>query len=110
MLDLIIAAAGVGVLAIYLKNRNVAGSTEPLKAEFYRGSLSPQVVAECKRSLQGKDINKVPPDGFPIPHELGAAFEDGLDYRELAGKVDPDTYSALHKAYWYGRWTKILKD
>ncbi|WP_193200830.1 hypothetical protein, partial [Nostoc sp. MG11] len=70
-----------------------------LQKDFKNGKLSPQQAQSRYQDLIAREIDSVPGEGIPIPKNIKDALENGLDYKQLADKVDPDTYNMLHTAY-----------
>lgn len=103
MIDILIVS-GLAALAAHAKNQSFEGKIERLQTDVKLGKLSPQEAQNQYRSLINSEVDKIPAQGIPLPTNIKQALESGLDYKELAGKVDPDTYNFLHQAYWYGDW------
>jgi hypothetical protein len=103
LIDLLIAA-GIGALVAHAKNQTFEGKLETLQRDCQNGKLSPQQAALRYQSMVDIEIDKIPGDGIQLPSNIKQALENGLDYKQLAGKVDADTYNQLHAAYWYGDW------
>lgn len=103
MIDVLIVS-GLAALAAHAKNQTFEGKLERLQRDVKSGKLSPQDAQNQYRNLINSEVDKVPAEGIQLPDNIKQALESGLDYKELAGKVDPDTYNFLHTAYWYGDW------
>ncbi|MBD2457728.1 hypothetical protein H6G80_27110 [Nostoc sp. FACHB-87] len=84
---------------------------ERLQEDLKSRKISPQEAQEQYQNLIGKEYDKIPAQGFKLPPDIRQALENGLDYKQLSGKVDPNTYNFLEQAYWYGDWNhgKIKK-
>jgi hypothetical protein len=103
MIDLVIAGL-VGAVLAHSKKQTFEGKMESLQEDLQLGKVSMPEAQERYKSLISREIDKAKANGIPISPELKSAFQNGLDYKKLAGKVDPDTYNMLHAAYWYGDW------
>lgn len=105
MLEFLIAA-GLGALVAHSKNQTYEGKMELLQRDFKGGKLTPEQAQSRYKNIVDAEIEKIPDDGIPLPPHIKKALEDGLDYRTLADKVDPNTYNFVEAAYWYGDWNR----
>lgn len=103
MIDLVIAGL-VGAALAHSKKQTFEGKMESLQQDLQLGKVSMPEAQSRYKSLINQEIGKVKASGIPISPELKSAFRSGFDYKKLAGKIDPDTYNALHQAYWHGEW------
>lgn len=100
----ILIAAGIGALVAHSKSQTFEGKLEKLQEDFKTGKLSPQDAQNSYQNLIQSEMDKDPGGKTKLPANIKQALENGLDYKKLAGKVDPNTYDFLHHAYWYGDW------
>lgn len=103
MIDLVIAGL-VGAALAHSKKQTFEGKMESLQQDLQVGKISMPKAQSRYKSLIDQEIDKVKASGIPISPELKSAFQNGLDYKKLAEKINPDIYNALHQAYWYGEW------
>ncbi|ALF52215.1 hypothetical protein ACX27_04085 [Nostoc piscinale CENA21] len=103
MIDLLIIG-GLAALVSHAKNQSYEGKVEKLQQDLMSGRINPQQAQSKYSEIVQTEIDKIPSQGMTLPPNIKQAFESGLDYKQLAGKVDPDTYNFLEQAYWYGDW------
>lgn len=92
MIDILIVGE-LAALASHAKNHSFESKIERLQADVKSGKLSPQEAQNQYRSLINSEVDKIPAAGIPLPPNIKQALKSGIDYKELAGKVDPDTYN-----------------
>jgi hypothetical protein len=103
LIELLIAA-GLGALVAHAKNQTFEGKIELLQRDFQNGKLTPEQAKEQYQKIVSSEIEKIPADGVSTPPNVKEAFKQGLDYKTLADKVDPDTYNYIEALYWNGDW------
>lgn len=103
MIELLLVG-GLAALTAYSKSQTFEGKLEKLQEDFKSGKLSPQDAQSNYQSLIQSELDKDSAGKTKLPKNIKQALENGLNYKELAGKVDPDTYDFLHHAYWFGDW------
>ncbi|MBD2492613.1 hypothetical protein [Aulosira sp. FACHB-615] len=103
MIDLLIIG-GLAALVSHGRNQTFEGKIERLQQDLKTGKINSQQAQSQYGEIIKGEIDKIPANGMPLPPNIKQAFESGLDYKQLAGKVDPDTYNFLEQAYWYGEW------
>jgi polyhydroxyalkanoate synthesis regulator phasin len=106
MIDLLIIG-GLSAISAIAKSQTPQAKLQKIQDDFKEGKISPQQAQEQWQGVVGKlqkAEDREPPQRMPLPPHIKEALENGLDYKTLAGKVDPNTYDYLHQAYWYGDW------